>query len=163
MKQFIRRNETMAQLNTDRSTEIAVKKEFRFLYSFYRRRNLKAGPFRIDVRRFNTSSENNKSKCSLNSKKESNLVNWRSNREEKMPVECPKCHTQNPEESRYCNTCATSLTPTDNASSLPKQHADTGTGDLTRGTVFASRYAFCLGRWCDIRPWRRLVSQWSFL
>ena len=57
-----------------------------------------------------------------------------------MPVECPNCHTQNPEESRYCNTCATSLTPTDNASSLPKQHADTGTGDLTRGTVFASRY-----------------------
>ena len=57
-----------------------------------------------------------------------------------MPVECPKCHTQNPEESRYCNTCATSLTPTDNASSLPKQHEDTGTGDLTRGTVFASRY-----------------------
>ena len=65
----------MAQLNTDRSTEIAVKKEFRFLYSFYCRRNLKAGPFRIYVRRFNTSSENNKSKCSLNSKKESNLVN----------------------------------------------------------------------------------------
>ncbi len=65
----------MAQLNTDRSTEIAVKKEFRFLYSFYCRRNLKAGPFRIDVRRFNTSSENNKSKCSLNSKKESNFVN----------------------------------------------------------------------------------------
>jgi len=65
----------MAHLNTDRSTEIAVKKEFRFLYSFYRRQNLKAGPFRIYVRRFNTSSENNKSKCSLNSKKESNLVN----------------------------------------------------------------------------------------
>ena len=57
-----------------------------------------------------------------------------------MPVECPKCHTQNPEESRYCNTCATSLTPTDNASSLPDPHLDTGTGDLTRGTVFASRY-----------------------
>jgi hypothetical protein len=65
----------MAHLNTERSTEIAVKKEFRFLYFFYRMRNLKAGPFRIDVRRFNRSSGKNKSTCSFSPKKESNLVN----------------------------------------------------------------------------------------
>ena len=65
----------MAHLNTDRSTEIAIKKEFRFLYSYYRMRSSKCGPFKIDVRRFNTASGKNKNTCSFSPKKDSNLVN----------------------------------------------------------------------------------------
>ena len=65
----------MAHLNTDKSTEIAVKKEFRFLYSFYRMRSLNSGPFRIDVRCFNRGAKKDKNTCSFSPKKESNLVN----------------------------------------------------------------------------------------
>ncbi len=57
-----------------------------------------------------------------------------------MAVECPRCHTRNPEESRYCNSCATSLPPSEDISIRPQSQSDTETGDLTRGTVFAGRY-----------------------
>ncbi len=57
-----------------------------------------------------------------------------------MAIECPKCHTQNPEKSRFCNSCAASLTSIDDISVLPTQSLETDTGELTRGTVFAGRY-----------------------
>ena len=57
-----------------------------------------------------------------------------------MAIECPRCRTQNPEESRFCNSCATSLTPLKHVSVLPSQGSKTDTGELTRGTVFAGRY-----------------------
>lgn len=64
----------MAQLNSGRSSELAVKENFRFLYSFYCRPCLKPGPFRIDSRHFCASSEK-KDKDSLGNKKKSNLFN----------------------------------------------------------------------------------------
>ena len=57
-----------------------------------------------------------------------------------MAIECPKCHTQNPKDSRFCNSCSASLTPIENISVLPTQSLETDTGELTRGTVFAGRY-----------------------
>ena len=57
-----------------------------------------------------------------------------------MTIECPRCNTQNPEESRFCNSCATSLTPLEDTSIHPQQGPETDTGGLTRGTVFAGRY-----------------------
>jgi TolB-like protein/Tfp pilus assembly protein PilF/predicted Ser/Thr protein kinase len=57
-----------------------------------------------------------------------------------MAIECPKCHTENPDESRFCNSCAASLTPIEDISVLPTQSLGSDTDELTRGTVFAGRY-----------------------
>lgn len=57
-----------------------------------------------------------------------------------MAADCPRCHTENPEESRFCSTCGTSLTPSENISDHAPHNLNTDTNDLTRGTVFASRY-----------------------
>ena len=57
-----------------------------------------------------------------------------------MAIECPQCHTWNPEDSQYCNNCATHLTSGGDISALVTKSLEAETGELTRGTVFASRY-----------------------
>ncbi|MFC2165904.1 protein kinase [Acidobacteriota bacterium] len=57
-----------------------------------------------------------------------------------MTIECPKCKTDNPDTASFCNSCATSLEPSEKA---PIEHTETlqaPTQELTRGSTFADRY-----------------------
>ena len=53
-------------------------------------------------------------------------------------MKCPKCHIENPSDSKYCKECATSLS---SKKEIPvTETLETPTEELTRGTTFASRY-----------------------
>ncbi|NIN92859.1 protein kinase [bacterium] len=55
-----------------------------------------------------------------------------------MGVECPKCKTENTSDSEFCKKCAT---PLPSSKEIPiTETLETPTEELTRGTVFASRY-----------------------
>ena len=53
-------------------------------------------------------------------------------------MECPNCHTQVPDTSRFCADCGTKLGAEAQASYT--RTLETPASDLTRGTVFAGRY-----------------------
>ncbi len=55
-------------------------------------------------------------------------------------MECPSCYFENPDESSYCNKCATPLPSAKKNSSSPTQTMEKATEELTRGTTFVSRY-----------------------
>ena len=57
-----------------------------------------------------------------------------------MALECPKCHSENPDNSAYCGNCATKLIEPEDISSIPTKTIDTPPEKLTRGTIFAGRY-----------------------
>jgi len=53
-------------------------------------------------------------------------------------MRCPKCHTENPDNSRFCADCGTQLLP---LREIPvTETLETPTEELTRGTTFANRY-----------------------
>ncbi|HOI44553.1 MAG TPA: protein kinase [Candidatus Aminicenantes bacterium] len=56
-----------------------------------------------------------------------------------MEVECPRCHTANPADSRYCGNCATPLHPSDGVEA-PTLDYPPGFKGFGRGTLFAGRY-----------------------
>lgn len=53
-------------------------------------------------------------------------------------MECPKCQTDNPEESKFCNECATPLPGIQDA--IHTKTLETPSDKLTRGYTFADRY-----------------------
>jgi len=55
-------------------------------------------------------------------------------------MKCPKCETINPPDSKFCKECATPLPSGAQDKSSFTRTLETGTDELTRGTVFASRY-----------------------
>ena len=55
---------------------------------------------------------------------------------------CPKCQTENPENSRFCNHCASPLPPSEDISGIHTRTLQTAFPKLTRGTTFAKRYEF---------------------
>ena len=55
-------------------------------------------------------------------------------------MECPKCHSDNPEDSGFCSKCGTQLPPSEESSASPTETLETPTEELTRGTTFAGRY-----------------------
>jgi len=55
-------------------------------------------------------------------------------------MECPKCHSGNPEDSGFCSKCGTQLPPSEESPSSPTETLETPTEELTRGTTFAGRY-----------------------
>jgi len=57
-----------------------------------------------------------------------------------MGIKCPKCHTDNPSDSRYCRQCAAPLPSSEDISASPTKTVETPTEELTRGTTFAGRY-----------------------
>ncbi len=57
-----------------------------------------------------------------------------------MALECPKCHSENPDNSSYCGYCATRLIESEEISALPTRTFDMPPEKLTRGTTFAGRY-----------------------
>jgi len=57
-----------------------------------------------------------------------------------MGIECPKCHSVNPDNSRFCNKCATPLPPAKDISSIPTGTRETPVDEIIRGGTFAGRY-----------------------
>ena len=56
-----------------------------------------------------------------------------------MSVKCPKCDTENTQDSQFCKTCATPL-PVEKGQPSFTKTLETPVSDLTRGTLFADRY-----------------------
>jgi hypothetical protein len=55
-----------------------------------------------------------------------------------LAIKCPKCHTENPDNSHFCVDCGTLLLP---SKEIPvTETLETPTEELTRGTAFAERY-----------------------
>ena len=57
-----------------------------------------------------------------------------------MTIKCPKCQGDNLSDSKYCKECATPLPPSEQSQASVTKTIETPTQELTRGTVFASRY-----------------------
>ncbi len=57
-----------------------------------------------------------------------------------MTIKCPKCQGDNPSDSKYCKECATPLPPSEEPQVSVTKTVETPAEELTRGTVFASRY-----------------------
>jgi serine/threonine-protein kinase len=55
-------------------------------------------------------------------------------------MKCPKCHSDNHDSKSFCADCGTQLTPSDNVKSSFTETQEAPIHELTRGTLFASRY-----------------------
>ena len=55
-------------------------------------------------------------------------------------MKCPKCHFDNPSDSKFCKECGTQIIPSDKISAPLTETLETPTEELTRGTTFANRY-----------------------
>jgi serine/threonine protein kinase/tetratricopeptide (TPR) repeat protein len=55
-------------------------------------------------------------------------------------MECPKCHSDNPEDNGFCSKCGTQLPSSEKSPASPTKTLETPTEELTRGTTFAGRY-----------------------
>jgi TolB-like protein/Flp pilus assembly protein TadD/predicted Ser/Thr protein kinase len=55
-------------------------------------------------------------------------------------MECPKCHSENPDNSSFCGKCATPLSSLEEISASPTKTLKKASDKLTRGTTFAARY-----------------------
>ena len=55
-------------------------------------------------------------------------------------MKCPKCQTNNPQDSKFCKECATPLTRSSEPNVSVTRTLETGVSELTRGTVFAGCY-----------------------
>ena len=53
-------------------------------------------------------------------------------------MKCPKCHFDNPSDSKFCKKCGTQIIPLEE---IPvTEILETPKEELTRGTIFAGRY-----------------------
>lgn len=57
-----------------------------------------------------------------------------------MTKTCPKCHLENPDGTRFCGNCASSLAPPEEDSVVRTETMETPFEEFTRGTTFAGRY-----------------------
>ncbi len=55
-------------------------------------------------------------------------------------MKCPKCQTENPDDSKFCRECAASLTASEDVPSPLTQTLETHPKGLIRGALFAGRY-----------------------
>ncbi|MBA7658737.1 Serine/threonine-protein kinase PknD [subsurface metagenome] len=57
-----------------------------------------------------------------------------------MPIKCPKCNSDNPDDTLYCGKCAAPLKPSEEIPDSPTKTLETPIESLKRGTTFAERY-----------------------
>jgi serine/threonine protein kinase/Tfp pilus assembly protein PilF len=57
-----------------------------------------------------------------------------------MGMKCPKCHFDNPSDSKFCKECGTQIIPSDKISAPLTETLETPTEELTTGSTFAGRY-----------------------
>ena len=55
-------------------------------------------------------------------------------------MKCPKCHSENPADTRFCGNCATVLRPADSEPGFPTKTIEVENQGLVTGTSFAGRY-----------------------
>ncbi|MCK4646217.1 MAG: protein kinase [Candidatus Aminicenantes bacterium] len=55
-------------------------------------------------------------------------------------MKCPKCHFDNPSDSKFCKECGTQVISSEEIPASPTKTLETPTEELTRGTTFANRY-----------------------
>jgi tetratricopeptide (TPR) repeat protein len=55
-------------------------------------------------------------------------------------MKCPKCHSENPADSKYCSKCATLLSPSKVKPISVTKTLEMTTKELSIGTIFAGRY-----------------------
>jgi len=59
-----------------------------------------------------------------------------------MGIKCPKCHFENPDDSKFCKECGTQVIPLEEISVSHTKTLETPKEEFTRGTTFAERYEF---------------------
>jgi serine/threonine protein kinase len=57
-----------------------------------------------------------------------------------VAIECPKCHSENPETKQFCADCGTQLIPPEGPQVSKTMTLETPAEGLTRGILFAGRY-----------------------
>lgn len=57
-----------------------------------------------------------------------------------MPITCPKCHFDNPDDTAYCGKCATPLPASKESPTSQTETIQTSIKELTAGSTFAGRY-----------------------
>jgi len=57
-----------------------------------------------------------------------------------MGMKCPKCHFDNPDDSKFCKECGTQIISSEKISVSPTETLETPKEELTTGSVFAGRY-----------------------
>ena len=57
-----------------------------------------------------------------------------------LATKCPKCHSDNTENVKFCGECGTSLTPPGKPGVSVTRTLETTTDELVRGTLFAGRF-----------------------
>jgi len=57
-----------------------------------------------------------------------------------MAIKCPKCHFENPVDTRFCGRCGTQLFSSEEISAPPTKTLQTPVKELTTGSTFAGRY-----------------------
>jgi len=55
-------------------------------------------------------------------------------------MKCPKCHFENPEDTRFCGNCATLLHPPEKIAVSTTETLQTPIKELTTRSVFARHY-----------------------
>jgi len=55
-------------------------------------------------------------------------------------MKCPKCHSDNPDTSRFCSECGTQIIATEEIPPSPTKTMETPREELTTGSTFAGRY-----------------------
>jgi serine/threonine protein kinase/tetratricopeptide (TPR) repeat protein len=55
-------------------------------------------------------------------------------------MKCPKCHFDNPDDSKFCKECGTNITSAGTAQPIVTKTIETPREELMRGTLFAGRY-----------------------
>jgi len=55
-------------------------------------------------------------------------------------MKCPKCHFDNPSDTKFCGNCAASLHPSEEISAFQTETLKTPIKELTTGSTFAGRY-----------------------
>ncbi len=57
-----------------------------------------------------------------------------------MGINCPKCHFDNPDDSKFCKECGTQIISSEEIPVSPAETLETPKEELTTGSVFAGRY-----------------------